>query len=57
MVLMDRFALSNVQAEAILELRLRHLARLEEIKINEEKKLLTEEKESLKRIPQVTTEA
>ena len=50
MVLMDRFALSNVQAEAILELRLRHLAKLEEIKISEEKKLLTEEKESLKKI-------
>ncbi|MGE4658068.1 MAG: DNA topoisomerase IV subunit A [Gammaproteobacteria bacterium] len=47
-VLMDRFKLNNVQAEAILELRLRRLARLEEIKINDEKELLAEEKASLK---------
>jgi DNA gyrase/topoisomerase IV subunit A len=32
-VLMTRFALSDAQAEAILQLRLRNLAKLEEMKI------------------------
>lgn len=32
-VLMERFKLSELQAEAILELKLRHLAKLEEFKI------------------------
>ena len=31
--LMDRFGLSTVQADAILDLKLRHLAKLEEMKI------------------------
>src|SRR5690606_2019495 len=43
-VLMKRFKLSDVQAEAILELRLRHLAKLEEMKIRGEQKELAAEK-------------
>ena len=37
-VLIKRFKLSDEQAEAILETKLRHLARLEEMKIREEQK-------------------
>ncbi len=45
-VLMRRFKLSDEQAEEILNTRLRHLARLEEMKIREERKQLeTERKE------------
>jgi topoisomerase-4 subunit A len=36
LVLMARFGLSDIQAEAILELKLRHLAKLEEMKIRGE---------------------
>ena len=43
-VLMERFGLSDTQAEAILELRLRHLARLEEMKIRGEQATLAGEK-------------
>ena len=43
-VLMKRFRLSDTQAEAILELRLRHLAKLEEIKIRGEQAALADEK-------------
>ena len=46
-VLMDRFRLTDVQAEAILELRLRHLARLEEMRIRAEQKELGEERDAL----------
>ena len=46
-VLMSRFNLSDVQAEDILELRLRHLARLEEMKIRAEQHSLQEEREEL----------
>jgi topoisomerase-4 subunit A len=49
-VLMERFGLSDVQAEAILQLRLRHLARLEEMKIRQEQQELTKEQESLENI-------
>ena len=49
-VLMDRFGLTDVQAEAILELRLRHLARLEEMKIRAERKELEEERDALAEI-------
>jgi topoisomerase-4 subunit A len=38
--LMERFSLSDRQAEAILELRLRRLAKLEEIRLREEQKKL-----------------
>ena len=41
-VLMKRFKLSDEQAEAILELKLRHLARLEEMKIRGEQEALAE---------------
>ena len=47
-VLMKRFKLSDTQAEAILELRLRHLAKLEEIKIRGEQKELAAEEANLK---------
>ena len=46
-VLMNRFKLSDMQAEAILELKLRHLAKLDEIKIQSEQKDLAAEKEKL----------
>jgi len=46
-VLMSRFSLSDIQAEAILDLKLRHLAKLEEIKITAEQSDLSEEKQSL----------
>jgi len=47
-VLMKRFKLSETQAEAILELKLRHLAKLEEIKIKGEQKELATEQADLK---------
>ena len=46
-VLMKRFKLSDDQAEAILETKLRHLAKLEEMKIREEQKELEAEREEL----------
>jgi topoisomerase-4 subunit A len=46
-VLMKRFKLSDEQAEEILNTRLRHLARLEEMKIREEQKQLAGEREDL----------
>jgi len=46
-VLMKRFKLSDTQAEAILEIKLRQLARLEEIEIKREQKILSEEEDSL----------
>jgi topoisomerase-4 subunit A len=46
-VLMRRFKLSDIQAEAILETRLRHLARLEEMKIRGEQKQLAEERDDI----------
>ncbi|MEY3667512.1 MAG: hypothetical protein RL572_1052 [Pseudomonadota bacterium] len=45
--LMARFGLSDVQAEAILELKLRHLAKLEEVKIRAEQEELDAERERL----------
>jgi len=45
--LMERFGLTQTQAEAILELRLRHLARLEEIKIRGEQDELATERDQL----------
>ena len=49
-VLIKRFKLTDEQAEAILEPKLRHLARLEEMKIREEQKKLSEEREEIDRI-------
>ena len=46
-VLMQRFKISDVQAEAILELKLRHLAQLEEMKIRDEQDALREERDGL----------
>lgn len=48
--LMDRFDLSERQAEAILDLRLRQLAKLEEIKIRGEQNELDKEREELEKI-------
>jgi len=48
-VLMKRFKLSDIQAEAILELKLRHLAKLEEMQIRTEQKELAEEPMNSKR--------
>ncbi len=48
--LQRRFSLTETQAEAILELRLRHLARLEEIKLREEQRDLEGERERLRAI-------
>ncbi len=48
--LIRRFSLSEVQAEAILNLRLRHLAKLEEMKIKSEQAELEEERKSLELI-------
>ena len=47
--LMERFGLTDTQAESILELRLRHLARLEEMKIRGEQDELAEEREQLQK--------
>ncbi len=49
-VLMERFNLSSVQAESILELKLRHLARLEEMKIRGEQSELERERINLEKI-------
>ena len=46
-VLMDHFGLTDVQAEAILNLRLRNLAKLEEVKIRAEQSELAAERKSL----------
>ncbi len=48
--LMQHFGLSERQAEAILQLRLRQLARLEEIRIREEQTVLAKERDQLQRI-------
>ncbi|MDT7526254.1 DNA topoisomerase IV subunit A [Pseudidiomarina sp. GXY010] len=45
--LMRRFALSDTQAEAILELKLRHLAKLEETKLTAEQNELEQERDHL----------
>jgi topoisomerase IV subunit A len=49
-VLMARFGLSDLQAEAILDLKLRHLARLEEMKIRGEQADLLEERRALEQL-------
>jgi len=48
-VLMERFGLSDEQAEAILELKLRHLAKLEEMKIRGEQAELATERDALQK--------
>jgi len=49
-VLMARFSLSDIQAEAVLELKLRHLAKLEEFKIKSEQDELAKERDKLAKI-------
>ncbi len=49
-VLMSRFGISETQAEAILELKLRHLAKLEEMKIRGEQSDLEKERDQIQGI-------
>lgn len=49
-VLMERFGITDIQAEAILELKLRHLAKLEEMRIRGEQDELNTEREKLEKI-------
>ncbi|HEY3731901.1 MAG TPA: DNA gyrase subunit A, partial [Steroidobacteraceae bacterium] len=49
-VLIKRFKLSDEQAEAILETKLRHLAKLEEMKIRDEQRELKEERARIEEI-------
>jgi len=48
--LMARFGLTEIQAEAILETKLRHLARLEEMKIRGEQDELARERDELEKL-------
>jgi len=48
--LMERFGLTAIQADAILDLRLRHLARLEEMKIRGEQDELAAERKRIEQI-------
>lgn len=49
-VLMERFGITDIQAEAILELKLRQIAKLEEIKIRGEQADLEKERKQLEQI-------
>ncbi len=49
-VLMAHFGLTDIQAEAILELKLRHLAKLEEMKIRGEQDALAAERAQLEQV-------
>ena len=49
-VLMKRFKLSDVQATAILDMRLRNLRKLEELEIKREHKALGEEKKQIEKL-------
>ena len=53
--LMKKYKLSEVQADAILEIKLRQLAKLEEIKIKAEQKELSEERDYLEKTLGSTT--
>lgn len=48
--LMKRFSLTDIQAEAVLEIKLRHLAKLEEMKIKSEQNELEKERDHLQAI-------
>ncbi|MFT6153407.1 MAG: topoisomerase-4 subunit A [Crocinitomicaceae bacterium] len=48
--LMKRFGLTDIQAESVLELKLRHLAKLEEMRIRGEQDELAKERDSLEKI-------
>lgn len=49
-VLIERFGLSDIQAESVLDLKLRHLARLEEMRIRTEQAELESERSKLERL-------
>ncbi|WP_375751401.1 DNA topoisomerase IV subunit A [Vibrio sp. HN007] len=49
-VLMERFGITDIQADAILDTKLRHLAKLEEMKIRGEQEELEKEREKLELI-------
>jgi topoisomerase-4 subunit A len=49
-VLIKRFRLSEEQAEAILDTRLRHLAKLEEMKIRDEQQALSDERKEIEAV-------
>ena len=49
-IMMQKFKLSDLQAEAILELKLRHLAKLEETKITGEQNALAIEQKTLEQL-------
>src|SRR3990167_3061424 len=49
-VLIKRFKLSDEQADAILDTKLRHLAKLEEMQIRKEKEHLSKEQEEIEKI-------
>ncbi len=49
-ILMKRFKISDIQAEAILELKLRHLAKLEEMTMKKEKKELAKERDEIESV-------
>jgi len=48
--LIKRFGLSDIQAESVLELKLRHLAKLEEMRIRGEQDELAKERDQLEKI-------
>lgn len=48
-VLMARFGITDIQAEAVLELKLRHLAKLEEMQIKGEQDELEKERQALEK--------
>ncbi|OUR66279.1 DNA topoisomerase IV subunit A, partial [Bermanella sp. 47_1433_sub80_T6] len=48
--LMKRFGLSDIQAESVLELKLRHLAKLEEVRIRAEQDELAKERDQLEKV-------
>lgn len=49
-VLMKKYKLSDIQADAILDIKLRQLAKLEEIKIRDEQNELSKERDELEKI-------
>jgi topoisomerase-4 subunit A len=48
--LMERFGITDIQAEAILELKLRNLAKLEEMTISAEQEALQQERDQLQKV-------
>ena len=50
LVMMERFRLTEIQSEAILDLKLRQLAKLEEVKIRSEQSELAEQRDYLQKV-------